>query len=148
MSNDVTIINIKNHSCPSMPIMPTCCAPFMPASCFGYGFPTCPPIFCGGCDCNFPARLGADLGFAFGSACIQLVPKLFSGISKSCSFLWNKGIVPAAKWVGNGFSNIWNKGIVPAAKWVGNTIAKGCKAVKNGVVNCWNKIFHKKTSKN
>ena len=91
---------------------------------------------------------GAGVGFAAGVALSPLLPGIFKGIGKGCSWLWNNAISPVFKGIGKGCSWLWNKAIVPAAKgvwsgikWVGNGIAAGAKWVWNGIKNLWNKIF-------
>ena len=109
--------------------------------CFGFGFaPACGNPYMFGA--------GAGVGFAAGMALTPLIPGIFKGIGKGCSWLWNNAITPVFKGIGKGCSWLWNKAIVPAAKgiwsgikWVGNGIAKGAKWVWNGIKNLWNKIF-------
>ena len=145
MATEVTIVNVRNNPY-HMQTMHMCGNQFS-AGIFGYGFPQCNNMFFNPCCMNLSCGIGQGLGFALGSACISFMPQIIKGVGNACSFVWNRGILPGAKWIGNGISNAWSKGIVPTAKWIENGVAKGCKVIKNGVVNCWNKIFHKNTEK-
>ena len=95
--------------------------------CFGFGFaPTC--------NVNpFAMGAGIGVGFAAGMALVPLVPAIFKGIGKGCTWLWNNALQPMFKGIGQGCTWLWNKAIKPACQWIGN-----------GVKNLWNKIFHKK----
>lgn len=71
--------------------------------CFGFGFaPTCSAN-------PFALGAGIGVGFAAGMALVPLVPSIFRGIGKGCTWLWNKAIKPAGQWIGNGVKNLWNK---------------------------------------
>ena len=134
-----TIININGKSrygfgCNSFGI-----GGFSP-SCFGYGFNTCSGN-------PFMFGAGVGLGCAVGMAALPVLPSIFKGIGKGCSWLWNKAIVPAFKGIGQGCSWLWNKAIKPAGVAIGKGIASAAKWVGNGIKNVWNSIFHKKSKK-
>ena len=101
IGNNIIINGHRVHSCFGgfLPPAPPFGA-FSPG-CFGYGF---------GCSANaFKVGAGIGLGYAAGMTLIPLVPAVIKGIGKGCSWLWNKAIVPAAKWIGHGIKNLWNK---------------------------------------
>lgn len=101
-----------------------CCPGFRAFSpgCFGFGFK---PV----CGNPYMFGAGAALGFAAGAAMTPLLPGVFKGIGKGCSWLWNNALVPAAK-------GIWS-----GMKWIGNGIANGAAWLWNGMKTLWNKIF-------
>lgn len=95
--------------------------------CFGYGFaPMCN---------NNPFLFGAGAGI--GMAVGMMLPDIFKGIGKACSWGFNNLVKPAFNFVGKGAQFVWNKAIVPAAKGVWSAV----KWAGNGIKNLWNKIF-------
>lgn len=80
--------------------------------CFGYGFG------CGGG--GFEMGAGIGLGYAAGVTLLPMMPAVFKTIGQGCSFAWNKAIVPAAKWIGNGVKNLWQKIFPPKSEKVDN----------------------------
>lgn len=122
-----TVINCNGHSVSfhSNSLSPFGCyrsfGHFSPG-CFGYGFNS----FCAN---PYVFGAGAGLGFMTGAALSPLLPGVFKGIGKGCTWLWNNALLPAGK-------GIWN-----GLKWVGNGIANGAKWLWNGVKTLWNKIF-------